>query len=88
MKMLRVLFYTKERCSLCDDAEALLSLFEKEYSYELEKRDIYSNDLWLGQYQLQIPVIEIEGKQLNVQDINYNSIETLLKNSQKEEPRT
>lgn len=84
--MLRVLFYTKERCSLCDDAEALLLLFENEYSFELEKRDIYLNDLWLGQYQLQIPVIEIEGQQLNVQDINYNSIETLLKNSQKEEP--
>ncbi len=81
-----MIFYTKELCSLCDDAEALLSLFENEYPYELEKRDIYSNDLWLEQYQLEIPVIEIEGKQLNVEEINYNSIESLLKNSQKEEP--
>ncbi|MGJ9457574.1 glutaredoxin family protein [Oceanobacillus sp. CF4.6] len=77
--MQRVIFYTKEACSLCEDAEALLSLFKGEFPYELEKRDIYSNDKWLEEYHLQIPVIEIEGKQLNCEELNYNAIELLFK---------
>ncbi|WP_085991389.1 glutaredoxin family protein [Oceanobacillus senegalensis] len=77
--MLHVIFYTKEICSLCDDAEALLSLFQRDYPYELERRDIYKKDEWLEKYQLQIPVVEVNGKQLNCEEINYDSLEKLLK---------
>lgn len=76
--MQNVIFYTKEGCSLCDEAEALLSLFQHKYPYQVEKRDIYSNDDWLMQYQLQIPVVEMNGKQLIGEQINYQAIEILL----------
>ncbi|WP_010647506.1 glutaredoxin family protein [Oceanobacillus massiliensis] len=76
-----VIFYTKDRCSLCDEAEALLSLFNSQYSFTVMKRDIYSNDKWLEAYQLEIPVIELKGRQLNCNEINYDSIERLFKQS-------
>ena len=76
---MQIIFYTKEVCSLCDEAEVLLSAFSNEYPHSLEKRDIYSNDDWLGEYQLQIPVIEINGEQLNCEEISYDSIEQILK---------
>ncbi|GFZ85515.1 thioredoxin family protein [Compostibacillus humi] len=77
--MLQVKFYMKEICSLCDDAEALLSLFQRDYPHEIEFRDIYTNDEWLEKYHLLIPVIEVNGRQLNCEEINYDSIEQLLK---------
>ncbi|WP_068672997.1 glutaredoxin family protein [Oceanobacillus sp. Castelsardo] len=77
--MLHINFYTKENCSLCVDAEGLLSIFRHDYPYEIEMRDIYSNDQWLEKYQLLIPIIEVNGKQLNCEEINYDSVEELLK---------
>ncbi|WP_405102875.1 glutaredoxin family protein [Oceanobacillus sp. FSL H7-0719] len=76
---MRIIFYTKEVCSLCDEAEALLSAFSFEYPHTVEKRDIYSNDAWLEEYQLLIPVVEINGEQLNCEELNYNALESLLK---------
>ncbi|KKE79636.1 glutaredoxin family protein [Bacilli bacterium] len=83
--MLHINFYTKENCSLCVDAEALLSTFKRDYPYELEMRDIYSNDDWLEKYQLLIPVIEVNGKQLNCEEINYDSVKRLLKEEHEED---
>lgn len=81
--MFKVIFYTKENCSLCTEAEQLLNLFQTRFSFRLEKRDIYKNDVWLAKYQLEIPVIEVNGKQLQSEEINYDSIETLLKEGEK-----
>ncbi|MFD1848982.1 glutaredoxin family protein [Oceanobacillus bengalensis] len=83
--MLHIVFYTKENCSICVDAEALLSIFRHEYPYELEVRDIYTKDEWLEEYQLSIPVVEINGKQLNCEEINYDSLKQfLIEESRKE----
>lgn len=76
---MNIIFYTKEVCSLCDEAEALLSVFSHEYPHTLEKRDIYSKDEWLEEFQLLIPVIEINGEQLNCEEIDYNAIENILR---------
>src|SRR5699024_4600719 len=77
--MLQVIFYTKDDCPLCDEAEALLLLLESDYNLSVEKRDIHTNDEWLERYQLQIPVIDINGKQLTCEEISYESLEQLIK---------
>lgn len=74
-----VIFYTKDICSLCDDAEALVSMFQHEYEFELEERDIYSNDEWLEQYQLLIPVVEVNGEQITCEEMGYDALEKLFK---------
>jgi glutaredoxin len=77
--MQKVIFYTKEICSLCDDAKALLLMFQREYPFELEERDIYTNDAWLEKYQLLIPYVQINDSTLNCEEINIDSLEHLLK---------
>lgn len=76
--MMKVIFYTKNVCSLCDEALALLLMFRNDYPFELEERDIYTNDKWLETYQLKIPVIEINGEQIDCGEMSYESIENLL----------
>jgi len=75
----KVIFYTKEVCSLCEDALALLLMFQHEYKFELEERDIHTNDEWLETYQLRIPVVEINGQQLDCEEMSYESLEQFLR---------
>jgi glutaredoxin len=74
----KVIFYTKEVCSLCDDAKALLLMFQREYPFELEERDIYTNDEWLEKYHLLIPYVQINDSTLNCEEINIDALEQLL----------
>ncbi|MBT2217898.1 glutaredoxin family protein [Virgibacillus dakarensis] len=77
--MTPVIFYTKENCSLCEDAYALLKLLQHDYHFTIEERDIYTNDEWLEEYQLLIPYIKINETELNCEQINYNSLDNALK---------
>lgn len=77
--MMQIRFYTKENCSLCDDAYDLLTLFEHDYEFTVEVRDIYTNDSWLEEYQLLIPVIQIDDTLLTCeQSLQYDEIERAL----------
>lgn len=76
---MNIIFYTKEMCSLCDDAEALLSSLAIDYPHTIEKRDIYSREEWLLKYQLEIPVLEINGEQINCNEISFDTVEAFLK---------
>ncbi|WP_106496716.1 glutaredoxin family protein [Lentibacillus sp. Marseille-P4043] len=77
--MFNVIFYTKENCSLCEDAHSLLNLLQHDYSFTIEERDIYTNDEWLEKYQLLIPYVKINTTELNCEQINYDSLERVLK---------
>lgn len=77
--MQKVIFYTKEVCSLCDEAYALLKMFQNDYSFEIETRDIETNDEWLEEYQLLIPVVQINDTVLNCEEIDFSSLENALK---------
>ena len=79
--MKKAIFYTKEICSLCEDAEALLFMFQQDYSYSIEIRDIYQNDAWLEEYQLLIPVVEINGKQINCEEMSYEALEKFIQDN-------
>lgn len=79
--MPHVRLYMKENCSLCDDVKGQLWLLQQDYSFEIEERDIYTRDDWLLAYQLNIPVLEINGNQLDCESVSYSAIEGLLKNN-------
>jgi len=78
--MKQIIFYTKENCSLCDDAYALLKLFQNYYQFDLIERDIYSNDKWLEEFQLLIPVVELGSRIIDCEEINYDVLEEAIKN--------
>lgn len=77
-KILDVIFYTKEKCLLCEDALDMLRSFQDDYLLIIEERDIYTNKEWLMDYQIRIPVIEINGEQLDCEEISYKALSKLL----------
>ncbi|MFC4557464.1 glutaredoxin family protein [Virgibacillus kekensis] len=76
-----VIFYTKENCSLCDDAESLLDILKSDYPMEIEERDIYTNDEWLEEYQLLIPVVQIGDVTIDCEEMSYEALEEALRNA-------
>lgn len=77
--MLKVPYYTKENCALCDDAYGLLVMLQDYYPFQIETRDIYTNDAWLEEYQLIIPVVQIKDVFLNCEQMDLPTIESTLK---------
>ncbi|WP_028403374.1 glutaredoxin family protein [Ectobacillus panaciterrae] len=61
---MKVVLYGKENCCLCDDAKTILHELAQEYKFELEEIDIYKDEILLEKYQILIPVIEIEGEEV------------------------
>jgi glutaredoxin len=60
--MREVVFYTREGCSLCRTARAVLLAVRREVPFELREIDIgWSGDLY-EEYKHDIPVVEIDGK--------------------------
>ncbi len=76
--MLKVILYTHETCTLCEDAEALLHVLESVYTLDIEKRDIYTNDVWLEKYMLTVPVIEIAGKPFMYPNMSFEMLSSYI----------
>lgn len=74
----KVIFYMKNNCPLCDEVFMLLEVFQTSYDFQIETRDIYAKDEWLEQYFLTIPVLEINGNQINAHKISPEKIERFL----------
>jgi len=72
-------FYTKLNCPLCEKGFVNLQLLQKEFSFEIEVRDIYKNDEWLEKYQIRIPVVETsEGEVLDEGIMSYDTLKSRL----------
>ena len=56
---MRVLFYTKAGCPLCEEAEELLERVAETHSLEVEKLDIYRDPALFERYRYRVPVIRI-----------------------------
>ncbi|MDG4657149.1 glutaredoxin family protein [Ectobacillus antri] len=61
---MNVVLYGKKDCCLCDDAKAILHELQQEHNFIWKEIDIYSDDVLLERYQIMIPVIEIEGEEV------------------------
>jgi glutaredoxin len=61
---LKVTFYTKEKCSLCELAYTMIIDLREDISFELKIVDITkSDDVWEAYHEM-IPVVEIEEEKL------------------------
>ncbi|PEL08236.1 glutaredoxin family protein [Bacillus sp. AFS017336] len=58
---MKLTLYTKENCGLCEEAKESIRLAQSEYKIEVNEIDIYSDDALLEEYQLMIPVIQMDG---------------------------
>lgn len=70
--------YTKDNCSLCDDAKEVLKKFPNKF--ELEEVDITSpeNKEWFRRYRFDIPVFHFQGKYLMKHRVDSELLEKTL----------
>jgi thiol-disulfide isomerase/thioredoxin len=54
---LSIKFYTKPKCSLCDDVRILLSQLRKEYPLDVEEINILDDPNLYEKYKYEIPVL-------------------------------
>lgn len=72
---MKLYFYTKTNCPLCDHAKVQLQMLQEDYAFTIEERDIYTKDEWLEVYQIRIPVIETErGDVLDEGEVSYGEL--------------
>lgn len=64
MKHPELVFYTRSRCPLCDKAKSVLMDLKKEYEFTLIEKDIDESDDLTEKYGLMIPVVEINGREV------------------------
>ncbi len=76
--MLTVRFYTKTNCPLCDKALLILEELQEEIDFTIEERDIYTNDQWLEAYGVMIPVVQVNGEDLQYGIIDQNDLRKRL----------
>jgi glutaredoxin len=57
--------YSKTNCPLCDKAKQVLQELQREFSFHINEIDIYQDDALLEKYQLMIPVVEIDGEEVD-----------------------
>ncbi|QOY36945.1 glutaredoxin family protein [Anaerobacillus isosaccharinicus] len=62
---MNVKYYTKENCSLCDKGLLVLEKISKDIPLKIEMIDIYKDDELLEKFQIMIPVVEIEGVEVD-----------------------
>lgn len=71
---MHVLFYTKDGCSLCDEAEKMMKLVQEEYPFTWTSVNILENDEAHEKFMLMIPVIERNHEVLLYGNIGYIDI--------------
>ncbi|MCM3718251.1 glutaredoxin family protein [Fictibacillus phosphorivorans] len=75
-----LIFYTKEHCPLCDKAHNLLKDLQKEITFNIKTVDIYKDDTLLEKYGLMIPVIEVDGTEIDYGIISIDKVKKALTN--------
>jgi thiol-disulfide isomerase/thioredoxin len=58
--MVRLTFYYKKECWLCDMTQEMLNGLKEKYDIEVKKVDIESNDELYELYKYDIPVLEFK----------------------------
>ncbi|MEW6377234.1 MAG: glutaredoxin family protein [Thermodesulfobacteriota bacterium] len=59
--VLFIRFYTKPKCSLCDEVRNYLNQLKKEYALEVEELNILDDSNLYERYKYEIPVLSSPG---------------------------
>ncbi|PWW29565.1 glutaredoxin [Cytobacillus oceanisediminis] len=78
MNQPEIVLYTRSRCPLCDKAKDVLVELKKEYHFTLIERDIDESDELTEKYGLMIPVVEMNGEEVQFGHIDTITISEAL----------
>lgn len=71
---MKVYFYTRSNCPLCEEARLMLNLVREDVDIEIEEIDIEKNEKIHEKYLLRIPVVKYDGKIIQEGRIDYPSL--------------
>jgi glutaredoxin len=71
-------FYTRKKCPLCEKAKAVIEEIEKEFDFYFVEKDIDESDELTEKYGIMIPVVEIDGEEIEFGHVNKNVISKRL----------
>ncbi len=80
---IQVNFYTRPVCPLCEKAKTKLLELAKEFPLEIHEIDIYQDDELLEKYQLMIPVIVIDGEEVDYGMVSEEAVRHFLQSKYK-----
>lgn len=78
MSKISITLYSKENCSLCDKGLAVLERINTDIPLDITIVDIYQDDALLEKYQIVIPVVEIDGKEIDYGILSETKIRNYL----------
>lgn len=70
----RVILYMRQCCHLCEDAREILENLQQSFVFEIYEVDIDQDDELIEKYGITIPVIELDGEELQWGIVNKNSL--------------
>jgi glutaredoxin len=70
LNMPTLTFYTRKRCPLCDKAKVTIDELRAELDFEFIEKDIDESDELTEKYGLMIPVVEIDGEEVEFGHVN------------------
>lgn len=59
-----VTFYTRKKCHLCESAKEMITDLQAEFPFTLKEVDIDSDDVLTELYGIMIPVVLIDGEEV------------------------
>jgi thiol-disulfide isomerase/thioredoxin len=78
MEPVTIDFYTRSHCPLCDKAKVIMLELKKEWNFIMNEHDIDESDEWTEKYGLMIPVVVMDGEELEYGNVNKLSISKRL----------
>ena len=76
---MKVEFFTRPGCHLCDDARAALVAEQARTPFDLQEVDIESDDALVREYGLRIPVVVLDGEEAFQYTVDADELATRLR---------
>ncbi|MCP3028172.1 glutaredoxin family protein [Halobacillus sp. A5] len=76
--MNKIIVYRKESCSLCDEVESLIEILQEDYIIDVSKIDIEGNIELEHKFMLEIPVLVINGEELEYRHLDLSAVRERL----------
>lgn len=73
-----IVLYTKKDCPLCQEAKELIETLSYDYEFVIREKDIYEEDELIERYGLMIPVVEMDGEEVDYGKIDLFSLSNRL----------
>lgn len=73
-----VKFYTRNGCPLCDKGKKVIMELKEQWNFQYEEHDIDQSDDLTERYGLMIPVVEIDGEEVQFGIIDKSFINEAL----------